>query len=699
VRLSELAVPAQWAQRGLGLALTVITLMAARDLPRWGDALFVAASLYLLALIKCPRLWLVLLPLFCVTVDLAPWTGRFLYNELDVIVWLTIAAALICARYRLPNLNHLTGQQTLGFAIMLAFVTLALLGSSGLSAVYDPPGASYNSPYLSEFYSYKVLKGLLWAALLVPLWRELCDVDPAITLRLFSLGAALAAFGLFVVILWERGTLAAIAEGPVAVWASFSDLATYYRTIGLFSNMRTGGEALDGTIILLLAVCTYGGLYAQPRWLVWACRLAILTLAYVTLVGFTRATYAAFALTLSLVLALELYRLRGYLRLRLWDAILLATLLPLCFSSIYLVAINGDRVALVAVCVADELLLIQIARVRLHWPTRRAWLPATAMVGISLVFALGLTAETMGGRMQSVDRDLDTRWTHWGDVVRLAREARGNRLLGQGAGTFPALYQQYLPQKRARIGGVAVNPDAGLLRLEGAGDLLFAQRLSLKGDELRLEFAARAIDGGRLSVALCARNVLDTGWSGGRCDTQLIEVLPGPSFQTHALTLALPLEARSGPATQWPKAIQFRNLDEKTPVEISVVRALSGLDTPIRNASFNNGMDNWFLSTDFGHLPFHIKNIWLQFWFDHGWVGLILVAAMFFLLTLRALRAPVGQEFTPMAAVAVLGLGAVGMFGTPLDEARVSWLFFVLLFSGLLEPQRRAAPLALRVPR
>ncbi|MDP5072165.1 MAG: hypothetical protein NWQ45_14805, partial [Congregibacter sp.] len=91
-----------WAQRVAGLALTIIALMAAHELPRWGNQLFIAGALYLLLVIVFERLWILLLPAFVVTVDLGPWTGRFLYNELDVILWLTIAAALICGRYAMP---------------------------------------------------------------------------------------------------------------------------------------------------------------------------------------------------------------------------------------------------------------------------------------------------------------------------------------------------------------------------------------------------------------------------------------------------------------------------------------------------------------------------------------------------------------------------------------------------------------------
>jgi hypothetical protein len=300
--------------------------------------------------------------------------------------------------------------------------------------------------------------------------------------------------------------------------------------------------------------------------------------------------------------------------------------------------------------------------------------------------------------MQRVDRDLGTRMAHWSNVIELGNQVPGGAFFGQGAGTFPALYQRYFPTMVGWIGSAAVDPRYGILRLAGAGDMLFAQRLELEGTELRLEFAVRALEGGRLSVSLCSRNILDLGWWDGRCDTQFVELSPSSSFETHTLVLALPIEARTGEAADWPRALHFRTLKEGRPIEINGVRDLSGLTTPIRNGSFKQGMDYWFFSTDFGHLPFHIKNTWLQFWFDHGWLGLLLMLAMVALVARRALAAPPGQCFTPMAATAVLGLGALGMFGTPLDEARVSWLFYLLLFAGVLEPSRRAAPMTFSAP-
>lgn len=694
--LKPVHLAAHWAQRGLGLTLTTIALIAARDLPRWGTELFVGASLYLLALIRFPRVWILLLPAFVVTVDLAPWTGRFLYNELDVILWLTIAAALICGRYSLPARNTLSREQLWILSVVVVFSLISVAGSSGVSAIICPPGPLFDSPYLDYGYGYNVFKGLVWAVLLTPLWIELRKADAAATLRCLFLGAVAGSLALLCVIFWERGSLAAFALGLGPGLDSLANLSTQYRTIGLFSNMRTGGEALDGTIILLLSVCSFGAFYARPLAIAWWSRIAVIALAYVTLVGFTRATYAAFALSLSLLILLEVYRYRTVMRLRLVDVFLISTILPgLCVAT-YLEALLGTPLGLALLVGGEAVILILFAQFWLRWHFRRALLPAGGMILVALMFALGLTANTMGTRMQSVDKSLDTRLVHWMNVWEIGRREPGLGFLGQGAGSFPGLYRKYFPEEVSRVGAAVVEPGAGVLRLEGDGDLLLAQRLTLSGRKLQLEFSVRGREGGLFSVALCPRNILDIGWWQGRCDTQTIELNSGADFKVHRAVLVLPDEAGSGEAANWPRALQFRNLDVNRPIEITAIRSVAGLSAPLINGSFYQGMDGWFFSTDFGHLPFHIKNTWLQFWFDQGWLGLILIVVMMSVLVKRAINSGPGEVVVPMAALAAVSFGALGMFGTPLDSARVAWLFYLLLFAGLFDPTPLDQPSATR---
>ncbi|MEE4109734.1 MAG: hypothetical protein V2I24_10320 [Halieaceae bacterium] len=686
--------PALWVQRAVGLLLVVATLIAAQDLPRYGVALFVAASVYLLAVIKLPRLWLVVLPVLCVSLDLAPWTGRFLYNELDAFFWVTIGAALICARYRIPDWGNWEQNRRRGAILVAGFVALACLtgGTSGL--LWRPPAEVFGDPYVDPRFAYKVLKGMLWATLLLPLWLELRLEDPARTRACLEAGAAAAALLLFTVILWERGTLAALAQGPGPALASFLDLATAYRTTGLFSDMHTGGESLDGAIILLLAISAHAAVFAANRRLALLAGAAVFALAYVTLVGFTRSTYAGFALTLSLLAAQQLLRCRDALALTWTRVLLLALLLPMFFLSSYLAARAGGG-TLAVVVIVEGAVLLTVLRGRPRGALRRGRGVALAALLIPQLFALGLTAETMDARLLGIERDLDTRLEHWFKVVSLRSESIGSALLGEGAGAFPAMYRDAFAPSLDWIGRFVVQRDPPRLVLGTGGDLHVYQRLPGGATELGVEVTARAHAGGWLSVSYCARNILDTGGWRDRCDTQRIRLIPGDKFETHGLVLSLPNRARHGVAAGWPRALHLRALPPGDRVEVDTVGITQG-GAALYNGGFDRGMDGWFFTTHLGHLPYHVKNLWLQLWFEYGWVGLLLFLAMVMQLGLRARRAPPGDDFLPLAALAVYALGGLGVFASPLDSARVSWLFFLLLFAGLTEPSGRSAQLRRR---
>jgi len=688
-RLGQLAL---WAQRATGLTLLVVTLVAVQDVPRYGAALFAAVSLYLLVLIKLPRLWLLVLPVLTVSADLAPWTGRFLYNELDAVFSTTIAAALICARYRLPAWQRWEPSRRYGAALAALFVGLACLTGGSWGVLLRPPAEAFGDPYLEPHFAYRTLKGMIWAALLVPLWLELRLDDRDRTLACLCVGAASAALVLFGVILWERGMLEALGEGPGSALRAFFDLATSYRTTGLFSDMHTGGESLDGAIILLLAINAHAAVFAEGRRISGLALAAVFALAYVTLVGFTRSTYAGFALTLSLLAALQLLRRRGALGMTWTRALQLALFLPLFFLSSYLAARIGGVGALVFVASVEVFVVVRVLRDHWRGAPRRWGGIAIAALLIPQLFALGLTAETMGTRLLGVERDLDTRLEHWTKVASLRRESVGRSLFGEGAGAFPAGYREVFGPSMHWVGSFSVRAAPSRLVLEPGGDLHVYQRLPGSDRELRTRISARALSGGWLSVSLCARNILDTGGWRHRCDTQRVWIPRADEFAMHTVTLRLPHDARHGLASGWPRALHLRALPPGRAVEIDAIGIARG-GVALHNGSFDRGMDGWFFTTNLGHMPYHVKNLWLQLWFEHGWVGLLLVLVLLALLGARAWRAPSGDDFLPMAALAVYALGGLGVFASPLDSARVSWLFYLLLFAGVVEPAARAVQL------
>lgn len=668
-------------QRILGLLLAIPPLVAVSRFPIT-PALTTALALgWLLALLAVPSLWLLLLPTLVVVLDLTPWSGRFLYNELDLMMWLTIAAGLLRADFPAPALGRYWLQP--GILFSAGFVVVALAGYRAWETIALPPLASSDNPYFLPAYQYKVAKGLFWGAALAPLLLHHLDRDRERTLDRLWFGAASASLALLAVILWERGVWAAATDSPASAWQAFANLATHYRVIGLFSDMHTGGEALDALIMLFLVLTGFGTAYAGSRGIRFLCGLAFPALTYVTLVGFTRATYFAFALTVSLCVGLELLRQQRRLSLHRRHAVTAAAVLPLFLCMSYGTALWLGEQYLPAVTAAEGIVALAFLYRLPGLGLTPRFLFLLLWLSLPWLFVTGLTTTALGERMETVQRDLQTRTEHWKRVIDLGLANPAERFLGAGAGRFPEHYRSAAPAQHTKLGDFAVLDDGErYLRLTGGEDLILYQRIQIQDDVLDLSLDLRAPAGGRLSVGLCARNILDTGWYGGRCDSRIINLPPGEDFQVRHLSLERPEESWQGVARQWPRSLQLRALDTGKPIDLRLVRANAGLEAPIANPRFQSGTDRWFFTTDFAHLPFHIKNIWLQFWFDHGWLGLLSMLGLTILLPLRALRAATEARLIPMGAAAVLSLGALGCFGTPLDSARVAWLFYLLVFAA-----------------
>lgn len=104
--------------------------------------------------------------------------------------------------------------------------------------------------------------------------------------------------------------------------------------------------------------------------------------------------------------------------------------------------------------------------------------------------------------------------------------------------------------------------------------------------------------------------------------------------------------------------------------------------------------------SDFEHLGWHIKNLYLQLFFETGLLGtmafLLCVVAGFTLATREACRDhPIAAGF----AGGLLGFCVVGAVGSLLDNPRPAFLFFLVLFWSLHGRFSDVRPTAFRPPR
>ncbi|MGX9713341.1 hypothetical protein ACWYXJ_03660 [Janthinobacterium lividum] len=277
------------AARPLALLAGTACVLALRHYPLghgWPGLLFAALlPAYFLLLCWRPACWLFCVPALLPVLDLAPWTGWFFLEEIDVLLLLTVA----CGYWRL-------GRPARGAAARLspaARACLLLCSLAWLAAllrgVLPLQHLELNAwdNYLSPYNSLRLGKAWAWSMLLLPMLLR--DADPP-ALRRYALPgmlAGLAMVSLFA--LWER-----------AVFPGLLNLSSDYRITAPFSAMHTGGAALDGYLALSLPFAALWLARARSRWQAALAMLLLALALHAAFTTFSRGLYAALAAALLL---------------------------------------------------------------------------------------------------------------------------------------------------------------------------------------------------------------------------------------------------------------------------------------------------------------------------------------------------------------------------------------------------------------
>ncbi|MCC7596225.1 hypothetical protein IGS61_01915 [Janthinobacterium sp. FW305-129] len=280
------------AARPLALLAGAACALALRHYPLghgWPGLLFaVLLPAYFLLLCWRPASWLFCVPALLPVLDLAPWTGWFFLEEIDVLLLLTVA----CGYWRLGGApQSAAARLSPGARICLLLCSLAWLAAL-LRGVLPlaPLDANAWDNYLSPYNSLRLGKAWAWSMLLLPLLLR--DGD-ASTLRRYALPgmlAGLAMVSLFA--LWER-----------AVFPGLLNLSSDYRITAPFSAMHTGGAALDGYLALSLPFAALWLACARSRWQAALAMLLLALALHAAFTTFSRGLYAALAAAMLLALS------------------------------------------------------------------------------------------------------------------------------------------------------------------------------------------------------------------------------------------------------------------------------------------------------------------------------------------------------------------------------------------------------------
>jgi VanZ family protein len=264
-----------------GLLLLIVVLASLARFPLWQLPLAIGLAAYGVLLARWPLAYLWVLPAALPLLDLAPYSGRFFWDEFDLLVATTLGVRLLMAPGpagagpRLP-----AGALTLIGLSVLVSTAIALWPPAPLD---DNAFTTYRSPYNAL----RIGRGYLWGACLLSLmWRDVgARRNVAGRLRL-GLGVALLAAASSV--LWER-----------LLFVGLADFDAWFRAAGFVSATHVGGAYLEALLVALAPISLSLAVVARRR-AVGVFWLGVTGLAAVALLlTLSRAAAAAWALALA----------------------------------------------------------------------------------------------------------------------------------------------------------------------------------------------------------------------------------------------------------------------------------------------------------------------------------------------------------------------------------------------------------------
>jgi glycopeptide antibiotics resistance protein len=243
----------------LSLGLLLPIMVWAWAFPAVGPALAATLLLYYAVALRYPVAVLVVVPWALPSLDLAPWTGRFFFDEFDLVLLASLAAAIW---HWPPRRSRARPPPLLGYTALLFGLSCLVAALVGLWPLQEIDQNAF-STYRSQYNALRIGKGFLLAALLAWLLFQLPmrrDWQAAVLT-----GTSLGLVSVGLVTLWER-----------TLFASLWDFSTEYRVMATFSSMHVGGAHIEAYTILALPLAAHFLRTAKRPW-----QLALATAALV----------------------------------------------------------------------------------------------------------------------------------------------------------------------------------------------------------------------------------------------------------------------------------------------------------------------------------------------------------------------------------------------------------------------------------
>lgn len=600
-------------ERGVAVACACALLTLVVTYPFARLQLAFALAVYAVFLVRYPMAWLLILPALLPVLDLAPWTGRYFFDEFDGFVLVT----LFIGMWRDAG-KPLASTRSDLWLVVFGFVVSAFVSAViGLLPLQPVDANAFASPY-SHYSALRFFKAILFAVggglLLSHHVAAGRDVK-----KVFSAGMICGLACAAISVVWER-----------LAYVSLIDFNKDFRVVGLFSTMNTGGAHLDAFLVTAIPFALISALRSRHFFSRIVASTVIAAGTYAVMMTYSRAAVASFGIVFLLI----------------------------AFWTVRYSTQHADRARN-----TDRGMGIKLA--------------AIAVLAGAVILPV-LFGKYLQERLSTTHSDIGIRSSHWSETVNVMTDDWATKLFGMGLGRYPETYQ-LLSTETNKPAIFRWESEAGkpFLRLFHGTTLYVEQIVSPEPQiEYVVNLRARTQSGNaNLNVLLCDRTYLQ----GYGCQSTTFK-LTGTAGKWQFLQAALKSASVGGNGLRISK-ISLENAGSDSPIDIDYLEMVSpaGVNL-IANGDFHAGSDRWYFSSPFNHLPWHIKNIWFNVYFEQGWFGIAMFCLMLAAVIPQLLqRATKGDSFSAAVFAAVVGYLAVGGFDSMFDAPRLILLFGLLV--------------------
>jgi hypothetical protein len=297
----------------------------------------------------------------------------------------------------------------------------------------------------------------------------------------------------------------------------------------------------------------------------------------------------------------------------------------------------------------------------------------------------------MTERFSTSTEDLSHRTSHWANTLSYMDNSLSSTLFGKGLGSFPMYYfLNHLSDNTTVNYAFLKNSETNFLSMSG-GDYNITQKVNISEEtNYSIFLRARSERAARLTVKFCPRHIIFSSRYTPECVSQVFELKPGGEWSIFEANFYSDNLGKSR-LLYWPIAVQLQHGTLGAKLDIADFNVLDEMGVNIiANSDFSHGADRWSFVRDFSHDDWHTKNIYLNYYFEQGLLGILsflIIIAFASITQIKALKN--SSVLSPVFLASIAGVLTVGLFGSIVDNPRVAFLFLLIVsFCFINVPQQ-----------